>query len=273
MSDNMTNTPIMENEHVKEFLSIMKENGKDLGELTAFFSYVTSVETQLSRAVDELQAINRELHDMREERNHPVRTALQNTAQSLEANITETRSRLNELKTKIIEGCKNAVSAFKQRGISALSSITKFFRIKPALQSLRNSLQNNIKADQDAIAKIEAISRQYHSIGWAFRNLGRAIIGKKTVRKFEPNGKLSELMKSPFQRDIKRLTRACNDVDKAIAALERLEKAAPQKTVSSEHKSDKPSTRETMKTLQKQIDQKKKDTPVKNRSKQAEAAL
>jgi len=263
----------MENEHVKEFLAILKGNGKDSSGLVALLGYVTDAETQLSRAADELRSIHQELREMREERNHPVRTALQKAAKSLESNITESRSWLNEIKAKIIEGCKNAIVAFKQRGISALNSIVKFFRVRPMLKIMRNNMQKDIESNRATIAKIEAISRQYHSIGWAFKNLGRAIIGKKTVRKFEPNGKLAEFMKSPFEREIKRLIKSCAAIDKSIAALDSLEKAAPQKSVAAKREEDRPSTLGTMKKLQKQVDKQKRDAPAVSRSKQAEAAI
>ena len=273
MAKKKATNPLMENEHVKEFLSVMKSNGKDASNLSYLIGYVNTMENQLNKAVDELAAMRRELAGMREERNHPVRTALQNTAKALETTINETRDMLNEIKEKIIEGCKNALADFKQKGVSALNGVAKFFKIKPLFEALRSDLQHNIKMDKTAIAKIEAISKQYHTIGRDLGNLGRVIAGKKTVRNIKPNGKLAKLIEAPFRQELKSLTHALKDSEKAIAALKRLEKAAPQKAVSAKRAEEKPSVRETMKTLKVQVEQKKKATPVKNRSKQTEAAI
>lgn len=267
--------PLKENEHVKELLSILKENGKgaDASGLAAIVGYVGSMENQLNRAAEDLKAVMTELNAMREERNHPLRTAIQNAAQSMEANINETRTRLEALKDKIIDGCKQAVAAFKEKGISALNGIAKFFKIKPALQSLQNRLQRDIKHDTAMVAKIESLSTQYHSAGMHLRNVGRALRGKEPITAVKPNGKLAKLAEAPFRADMQCLKNALKDTEKAIASLERLEKAAPQKAVTTPGKDDKPSTLETMKRLAEKIAGYKKEAPVTDKSKHKGAEI
>ena len=262
----------MENEHVKEFLSILNDNGKDASGLLAMLVYVNSMENQLVKAVEELTAMRRDLSTMREERDHPVRTALEKAAKSLETTITETRSRLAEIKEKIIEGCKNAVSAFKEKGIAALNGIAKFFRIKPLFESLRNNLQNDIKRDQAIIVKIEAIGTKYHTAGMHLRNVGRTLRGKEVLTAIKPNGKLSKLVSAPFRTEMKCLQNTLKDAEKAIAALERLDKAVPQKAAA-EHAERKPSVKDTMKKYQKQIDADRADAPKPVKTKRREAEI
>ena len=57
------------------------------------------------------------------------------------------RERLAELKGAVIEGCKNTLAAVKERGIGALDSAARFFHVKPGLESLRNTINDGIKAD------------------------------------------------------------------------------------------------------------------------------
>jgi len=291
--------PLSENSHVKELLSILNENGRDASGLTALLKYVDSMENQLHTAVGELSTMRQELSTMRDERDHPVRTALQNAANSLETTINETQTRLEALKEKIIDGCKNAVSAFKQKGISALNGIAKFFRIKPAFESLRSNLQNDIKRDQSMIAKIEKISTRYHTAGTHLRNVGRALRGKEPVTAVKPNGKLAKLAAAPFRTEMKCLTSALRDAEKAIAALERLDsRTSPKKEAAAERgnaeqnapkrfkvkvvkraapaadqRDDKPSVHETMKRLKVQIAQQKKDAPAADKTKHIGAEL
>lgn len=265
--------PLTDNEHVVELLSILKKNGKDASGLTALIGYIGSMESQLNKAAEELQGVRNELNNMREERSHPLRTAMLNAAQSMEDSIAEARSQLEVIKSKLIEGCKNAVAEFKQKGISALNGIAKFFGIKPSLESLRKNLQNDIKRDQAAIARIKAISTQYHKTGRAIRNLGRAVRGKKPIPGVKPNGKLASLIAAPFRAEINCLTNAQKDLKKAIAALNRLEKAAPKKAADKDRGDDKLSVKDTMKRYQAQIDQSKKETPVATKSKNKEAEI
>ena len=74
MNETTANTPIMENPDVKELLSIMRDNGKDTGGLLGLLGQVTSMESHLNKAVEELTAMRREISEMRDERDHPVRT-------------------------------------------------------------------------------------------------------------------------------------------------------------------------------------------------------
>jgi len=268
-----TDIPIMENEHVKEFLSILRDNGRDASGLLDLLGHVTAMEKQLNTAVDELTSVRRELSTMREERDHPVRTALEKASRSLETTITETRSRLTEIKTKIIEGCKNAVTAFKEKGAAALNGIAKFFRIKPLFTVMRNGLQNDIKRDQAIIAKIEAISTNYHTAGMHLRNVGRALRGKEALTTIKPNGKLAKLVTAPFKVEMKCLRNALADCEKAIVALDRLDKAVPQKTAAAENAERKPSVKATMKKYQKQIEAERSEAPVAAKTKRREAEI
>jgi len=264
---------IMENPDVKEFLSIMQDNGKDTGEFLSLLNQFTSMENHFHKAVAELSAIRQELSEMREERDHPVRTALQNTAKAMEAKINAMREQLNEIKEKIIEGCKNVVSAFKEKGAAALNGIAKFFRIKPMFESLRKNMQNNIKTDQAAVGKIEAMATQYHTAGMHLRNVGRALQGKEAINEIKPNGKLAKLAAAPFRVVMKTMTKALKTADNAINAIDRLEKAAPVKAKSKEREKEKPSALETMKTLQKQIDAERQDAPAKTKTRKREAEI
>ena len=269
-------TPIIENQHVQELLSILKDNNKDAGSLISLFGYISNMENQLAKAVEELTSVRQELGTMREERDHPVRTALEKTARSLETAINETRQKLNELKEKVVEGCKNAVQSFKANGISALNGIASFFRLKPALESLRGSIDKSIASNQASIAKIDAVSAEYHSAGRHIKNIGRTIIGKEPLTEVKPKGKLAKLMQTPYRTEIKCLEDAKKNVDKAIAAFERLDKAAPKKEASAKRgkgkseKEEKPSTLETMKVLQKQIEAEKQIVPDKSKKISAE---
>jgi hypothetical protein len=265
MMTDTTSAPLMDNEYVNEFLKIMRDNGKDAGGFVAMLGYVSSMEKQLNTAVEELTSMRRELSGMREERDHPVRTALQNAANLLETTINETRTRLEALKAKIIDGCKTAVAAFKEKGAAALNGIAKFFRLKPVFESLQNNLQNGIKHDKAVIAKIEAIGTKYHTAGMHLRNVGRTLRGKEPLTAPKPNGKLAKLAAAPFSAEIKCLQNALNDCGKAIDSLERLDVSVSNRAA--ERGEDKPSVKETMKTLAAKIEREKKDAPVTEKSK------
>lgn len=150
---------------MKELLALLKENQSPAGkELLEAIGHVSEMEKQLASAVDELKAMRQELQGLQEQ-NHPLKAALQKSVKALEANVATLRERLAELKGAVIEGCKNTLAAVKERGIGALDSAARFFHVKPGLESLRNTINDGIKADEKAISRIEAVSAEYHEAG------------------------------------------------------------------------------------------------------------
>jgi dsDNA-specific endonuclease/ATPase MutS2 len=72
-----TAEPILENEHVKELLAILRENNSpSTKDFLAVLHHVGAMEKQLDAAVKELAAMRQELRTAQEQ-NHPVKTALQ----------------------------------------------------------------------------------------------------------------------------------------------------------------------------------------------------
>ena len=233
----------MKNDHVKEILSIMAENGKDTSGLTALLDYVTSMENHLIKAYGEVLTMRQELSGLREERDHPVRSLLQ----SLETSINEASKNLNLLKEKIVDGCKEAVSMFKQKGISALNNMARFFRVKPTLEALQGNMKTLIKNDLSSIAKIETISAESHAVSRHLKNIVRAFRGKEPIQDVTPNGKIAHLLTMPYRSEIKSAANALDNIQKAIARLERLDRAATLKesndnTTMSTESADKPAT-------------------------------
>jgi len=243
--------PLMKNRHVKELLGIMEANHMDAGDLIAILKNVGQVERQLEAAVTELQAMRRELSDMREAQSHPVRRTMQGTVHAMEDKVSEALTRLEAVKNSMISGCKNAAAAFKEKGISTLDSLAGFFKIKAALQSLSNSLAVGIKTNENAIAKIEAVGIEYHEAGRHVKNMGRALSGKEAVPDAKPIGRLAKALEAPFRRALSCLTGAKKLAEAAIGRLEKLERAA-----------EKPSVLETLHNFKReQAAQPKKEAP------------
>jgi uncharacterized protein (DUF3084 family) len=114
--------PIAENEHVQELYNILKDNNSPaLGDFLSIVKQIGAMEANLQSAVTELAAMRTQLAEM-EASNHPFRNALQKAVIATQAQVLEIRDKLSELKEQFIEGCKNAVQSFKEKGISALVS-------------------------------------------------------------------------------------------------------------------------------------------------------
>lgn len=253
--------PIMENEHIKELLAILKENNTpSTKDFLSVLAQVGAMEKQLDAAVNDIAAMRRELAEAQNQ-NHPVKTAMQKTVITMQGQVLDLRDKLAELKRNVIDGCKNAVAAFKENGIAALDNIARFFKIKPILENMRNNLTENIRFDNKAIAKIEAISAEYHEAGRHVKNMGRAMFGKEAIQESKPSGKLAKAMAAPFRAERSHFVAMKKSVEKAIGTIVRLEERAEKK----------PSIKEAIQTHNETIAQGKKAAPAPDRPRPANA--
>jgi len=248
--------PIMENENVVELLSILRDNNRSDKALLAVLGQVTAMEKQLAAAVRELAAMRRDLAEA-EKRNHPIKNALQKAVITMQAQVIEMRDKLAALKQSVIDGCKNAVQAFKDKGIAALDNIARFFKIRPILESIHTGADRAAQSAAKTVANIETISAQYHEAGKHLKNAGRALTGQEIVQDAKPNGLVSKTFSAPF-----RAVRACfagirNHAVVAVSKLKQLEEQAATR---------KPSIKKDIEKYTEKIEREGRDAPNRARS-------
>lgn len=221
--------PLLENEHVRELFAIMEANKVlTMGDLLTVVTQVSAMERQLDAAVTELAALRREMSAAREQA-HPVKTTVQNAGAALENSVSALRDKLGVVRQNVIEGCKNAVDAFKEKGISALDNITRFFKVRPMLEAMRGDLNKGIRADGAAIAKLKTAGTEYHEAGRHLKNVGRALLGKEALPDKKPLGKLSKSLTAPFRAELSCLFALKKSVNAALTRLAALEQAAERR--------------------------------------------
>jgi vacuolar-type H+-ATPase subunit H len=246
------NAPIKENEHVKALWAILRENfSPSHNDYATIIKQVTAMENQLDTMIGELATMRKQLTEA-QAINHPAESVMQKAVAGQQSMVEDLRDKLGEIKESIIDGCKNAVDAFKEKGVSALNSIADFFKIKPMLASVCDGLDKTIVKDNKAINRIETISKEYHETGLHLKNIGRAILGKETQQEVKPVGKITQAFCKP-----NRTQRSCcesmkSNLQWAIVHLSRLEERAAK---------HKPSVIATMENFERQSEPKAADTP------------
>ena len=254
--------PLLDNEHVKELLAILRDNNSpSTKDFLAVLNQVGAMEKQLDTAVKELTAMRQELKTAQEQ-NHPVKATLQKAVIVMQGQVLDLRERLANLKQNVIDGCKNAVAAFKENSISALDNVVRFFKIRPNLENMRDTLAKNIQYDDKAIAKIEAISTEYHQAGRHLKNMGRTMLGREAAQEVKQPGKLAAVISAPFRAERSHFSSIKGHVENSLITLARLEERAAEK---------KPSIREALATHNEEIAQAQKDAPNPERPRPANA--
>ena len=160
----------------------------------------------------------------------------------VQAQALELREKLSALKEAVVDGCKSAVSAFREQGIAVLDNITRFFRVRPLLEAVQEQAAYAAEAADRAMGRVEAASRAYHEAGRHLKNAGRALTGRESVQEARQPGKAAKAATAPF-----RATGACfRAMEKgAASAADRLGRLEQQK----------PSVRETIQQYNREIEQ------------------
>jgi len=261
--------PLAENEHVKELLGILRDNGKDPSGLAALINHVGEMESFVKLAENRIAEMKAQLDTMKEVQDHPIKHALQNAIKTLETKVAEIKTHIAELKANIVEGCKNAVAAFKEKGAAVLDRLASFFNIKGFLKAIDKDNDISIRCNDKAIAKIETFSKEYHATGRHLKNMGRMIVGKQPIDTVKESGKLAKAVSAPY-----RASRAINlkmkvGLTAMIASVERLEeKAAARREEKAATPADKkPSLSEKLKANKERIREKDLERALPERAK------
>ena len=221
--------PLSENEHVKALLGILKHNGKDASGLNALLGHVSEMESFVKRAEDRIADMKAQLDTMKEMQDHPIKTKLQKAIKTLETAVAQVKAQLSELKTNIIEGCKNAVAAFKEKGIAALDKLMSFFHIKGGLQAIKNSTVKSVDQCDKAVAHIESFAKEYHATGRHLKNMARVMVGKEPIDAAKESGKLAKAVSAPYKAQKACLLGIRKAVNAMIVKIEKLEQSAETK--------------------------------------------
>jgi predicted ArsR family transcriptional regulator len=221
--------PLAENEHVKELLGILQENGKDTTGLTALLTHVDEMENFVKMAESRIADMKSQLDTMKEVQDHPIKNTLQKTIKALETKVAEIKEQIVQLRLDIAGGCIAAINAFKEKGAAALDRLASFFNIKSSLLSLNKNIDDSIKLDDKAIVKIEVFSKEYHTAGRHLKNMGRVLTGKPPIDAVKEAGILAKAACAPYKADKAIMLKMKNAVAKMVVRLEQLEQKMAEK--------------------------------------------
>ena len=246
-----TAMPLHENEYVKEALEILKdqdEHGRTA--LLAVLTHIEKLEQQYRNLTEKLVDV-RDALEKAEAQNHPAKSTMRGVTISIQTEGLHIWEGLEKLKKYVINACRAAVDTIQDKSASAVNYATHFLHIRPMLESMRSSLDRQVKFDDRAISKIEQISTEYHEAGRHLKNIGRAIFGKEIIQNAVPAGKVAKSVSAPF-----RAARSCcasmrKHADAALGGLTRLEDRAMGRT----------SIKADIQTYNKRIAEEKRDAP------------
>jgi len=215
-------TMLLQDKNILDFLKVMHgaNRSQQANEYAELFASMDTMQNQLNETLAELKNVRSQLDAMQ---TGPIKRAFTAAVDKLQAQVKAVQTQLNAMKEKLITAAKTAVQGFKEKSQAALNGVLKFFNIKKELQDTVKSCSSLIQSCNKSIAKIEAISNEYHATGLHMKNMGRAVVGKDAVVNQKPKGKLAKSLQAVI-RFRRNLSNGCKKTcEKALAKLENLE--------------------------------------------------
>lgn len=191
--------PLRNEAAVRELLALMDEyNAPGRKELAAMVSQIGVLERQLDDAAKQIAAMRQELAEVRQ---GPVKRALLAAVHGLEKGVSALGARLDELKAAVVDGCRRALAAVRERGISALAHTAQFFRLGPSVERLGQQIDRCTALADRGLEGIASISRDYHETGRRLRNAGRVLLGREPDAEAKAPGRLAGAVALPLEKE------------------------------------------------------------------------
>jgi hypothetical protein len=261
-----SNQPLYENPYVRELFVILQDNGRDTTGLSALLGHVSEMENFVKRAEEKISDMKSQLAEMKDVQNHPVKTALQKAIKTLENTVAVMKERINELKARIVEGCKNAVAAFREKGISALDKLASFFHIKDAFKALDKCAKENVAVCDKSISHTTAYYAEFYKASRAIRNMGRILSGKEPLPPQSETRRLEKAATAPCRAE-KAINLKISELASAAAKrLEQLETTAADKR-ENQVREKQPTLLDEVRDAQRLVEQRKLEMPAPERVK------
>jgi len=205
------NTPGMETQK-QDYESIIK--------------YIDTLENQYSTIRSEIAELKSQISGIKDKKNPFVAMA-----EKMDSSVSDMRTKLMEVRDSIISFTKNTLETIRDKGLTALGSVSGFLKIKDGLQAMSSGLEKSIANAENTVNKIEAMSREYHEIGSNVRNIGRIFTGREINEEIKANGRLAEAMELPFVGIKNAFTAMDKTVNIAAAKVENLESYNQEKAM------------------------------------------
>lgn len=216
---------LLENEAARQFLQLLTQYRPDSAQDYSMMLWqMDSMESQLNKALAELQEVRGQLAKMQE---NPAKHFVSRVAEAVEGRLHAARESLMEMKGRIVEGAKEAVEGFGRTGVKALDRAVSVLGIKKTLERMQKGIGESIADVKKSIEKVEDLGHELRSVGGHVKNVGRTIAGKERQEvDGGSGGRFQAAILSPLRMEKAILNKLNNMTLAAIGNMERLEQAA-----------------------------------------------
>lgn len=180
--------PLAEQEHLKDFFSLMKGNGKKIQaeDMESVIKYMESLQKDLREAIEEVDYLRDQIQAMQDD---TLRAKLSNIYMEMQESIHNAWEQIQSARVEVADMAQKAVSACKKKGIQALDKAMDASHIHEGLSRMEVFLSKAGAAVDRKQVKTGYIADDVHEIKGHIKNIGRTMAGKEreTVEDRDPS--------------------------------------------------------------------------------------
>lgn len=169
---------LKEQSDIKTLLYVLGSNEmkKEQQEVETLVDYLESMGSQFSQMLEELQAVRKELVKMQDK---GVRTAVSRIAEKAENRTKVIWGRISMIGKNLVRSAKNAVTAFKEKGVDALRKAVSAMKIPQVLSAVKSMMHHGAEKMNGKAEKTQMLAQELHKAKEHRRNVGRLLIGRR----------------------------------------------------------------------------------------------
>lgn len=216
---------------IMELFQALEGNGleKEHQEVESLVSCLEGMESQFHQVLEELKAVRGQLEQIQDK---GIKATAVRIVEKAEGKMQEIGSQIAAVKENLLRSAKNAVTAFKERGVEALKKAVSAMRIPSALSILKEGFHNGMESMNKNAAKMAVISGEIHEAGEHTKNIGRVLFGRgtKEPKPHNPDKGITAKIKLAFLscgRAFSNMERATENAMQRLGQLENSEIKKP----------------------------------------------
>ncbi len=252
MPETMTAIPISEYEAVKTLLSLLREGGaeRERQDIESLVRHMENMESQFDKVLNELESVQSQLKSLQDK---GLRSSVTRLYEKASVKVTQAKTQFTAVKDSVLQSFADAVSAVKQKGVSALRKTVDFLKIRSALSLLSNKLNQAVQSLHSAAQQIQNAKAELHTAREHAANAARLFVGKKernVSRLDSDRGLLSAIQRAMLKTGglLAGMSKAANT---AAGKLEQLEGKDGKKSVRDDLKTIRRGKNETRSPVEK----------------------
>ena len=167
-----------EHPQIIELLSVLEKNNlqRQKEEVQALVGYIDGMEDKLSRMVDEMTAMRKEVDQLHDRSIQARCTFLMNEAEN---KVHQVSSMVSTAKNNTISAAGRMVQTFHEKGRVALRHAVQALRIPAVLTRMEHGFSHASQTMEKCAGRMDVIREELHQAGGHLKSAGRALTGKE----------------------------------------------------------------------------------------------